>query len=163
MWVHRREGREGQVCGCTEGEGGGKDAQREREEQEHLDVQKGRKLEGCAGLQRKGTEKGEGERCVYVNRRVGVVGMEERGEICRRKERVTTAILLSEPRFSPDGSLIVVGSDDACVDIYTTQGLSRVGYCRGIPSFVTHLDWSQDGKYLQVCIMCIEEGPVSCL
>ena len=75
-----------------------------------------------------------------------------RGEICRRKGRVTTVILLCEPRFSPDGSLIVVGSDDACVDIYTTQGLSRVGYCRGIPSFVTHLDWSQDGKYLQVCI-----------
>ena len=76
----------------------------------------------------------------------------KRGEICRRKGRVTTVILLYEPRFSPDGSLIVVGSDDACVDIYTTQGLSRVGYCRGIPSFVTHLDWSQDGKYLQVCI-----------
>lgn len=61
-------------------------------------------------------------------------------------------IFFCEPRFSPDGSLIVVGSDDACVDIYTTHGLSRVGYCRGIPSFVTHIDWSQDGKYLQVCI-----------
>lgn len=49
--------------GCTEGE-----------EQEHLDVQKGGKLEGDAGLQRKGTEKGGGrDVCIHVNRRVGVV------------------------------------------------------------------------------------------
>ena len=123
----------------------------------------GKEVGGMCWFAEEGDRKRKGERCVYVNRRVRVVEMEERGEICRRKERVTTTILLSEPRFSPDGSLIVVGSDDACVDIYTTQGLSRVGYCRGIPSFVTHLDWSQDGKYLQVCVMCIEEGPVSCL
>lgn len=74
------------------------------------------------------------------------------GRYAEGRKSITTVILLCEPRFSPDGSLIVVGSDDACVDIYTTQGLSRVGYCRGIPSFVTHIDWSQDGKYLQVCI-----------
>ena len=53
-------------------------------------------------------------------------------------------------RFSPDGERIAVGSDDACVDIYSTSNLARVGYCRGIPSYVTHIDWSQDGNYLQV-------------
>ena len=53
-------------------------------------------------------------------------------------------------RFSPDGSLIAVGSNDACVDVYSSEGLARVGYCRGIPSFVTHIDWSCDNKYLQV-------------
>ena len=59
-------------------------------------------------------------------------------------------------RFNPDGTLIAVGSNDACVDIYTTQGLSRVSYCRGISSFVTHIDWSQDSKYLQVCLcVCV--------
>ena len=41
--MHRREGREGQMCGCVEGEGEGCT---EGEGQEHLDVQKGRKLEG---------------------------------------------------------------------------------------------------------------------
>ena len=46
---------------------------------------------------------------------------------------------------------MAVGSDDACVDIYSLSPLvSRVGYCRGIPSFVTQMDWSQDGKFLQV-------------
>ena len=45
-----------------------------------------------------------------------------------------------------------MGSDDACVDIYSTSSLARVGYCRGIPSYVTHMDWSQEGKYLQVSI-----------
>ena len=53
-------------------------------------------------------------------------------------------------RFSPEGDRIAVGSDDACVDIYSTANLTRLGYCRPIPSYVTHLDWSQDGKYLQV-------------
>ena len=57
-------------------------------------------------------------------------------------------------RFSPDGSRLAVGSDDACVDIYTlSPSLSRVGYCRGIPSFVTQMDWSDDGRYLQVQIL----------
>ena len=55
-------------------------------------------------------------------------------------------------RFSPDSGRLAVGSDDACVDIYTlSPSLSRVAYCRGIPSFVTQMDWSQKGRYLQVC------------
>lgn len=53
-------------------------------------------------------------------------------------------------RFSPDGSSVAVGSDDACVDIYSVSGLVRTGYCRGIPSQVTHLDWSHDAAHLQV-------------
>lgn len=53
-------------------------------------------------------------------------------------------------RFSPDGTCIAVGSDDACVDIYSTADLTRTGYCRGIPSQVTHIDWSHDATYLQV-------------
>ena len=65
------------------------------------------------------------------------------------------------PRFNPSGTLLAVGSDDACVDIYSistpsspspspSPSLARVGYCRGIPSFVTHIDWSVDGGHLQV-------------
>lgn len=49
--------------------------------------------------------------------------------------------------------MLAVGSDDASVDIYSispTYALMRVGYCRDIPSVVTHMDWSIDGKYLQV-------------
>ena len=58
-------------------------------------------------------------------------------------------------RFSPDGASIAVGSDDACVDIYTTADLTRTAYCRGIPSQVTHMDWSLDNTHLQVSVMVI--------
>lgn len=58
-------------------------------------------------------------------------------------------------RFSPDGDVLVVGSDEKTVDFYDCrQGgtLARVGYCKGIPSFVIQMDFSADGKYIQVMI-----------
>ena len=64
-----------------------------------------------------------------------------------------------------------MGSDDACVDIYSLasldRGPQRVGYCKGIPSSITHIDWSQDCKYLQVSCQCthvlsdVAHGPFS--
>ena len=57
-------------------------------------------------------------------------------------------------RFSPSGDRLAVGSDDSCVDIYLvsdlSKGITRTSYCRGIPSGVTHMDWSTCGQYLQV-------------
>ena len=57
-------------------------------------------------------------------------------------------------RFSPSGDRLAVGSDDSCVDIYSvsdlSKGITRASYCRGIPSGVTHMDWSTSGEYLQV-------------
>ena len=66
---------------------------------------------------------------------------------------------LSPSRFSPNGKLLAVGSDDACVDIYSLESLdkrgpSRTSYCRGIPSYVTHIDWCKDSRYLQVGGVC---------
>lgn len=59
------------------------------------------------------------------------------------------------PRFSPDGRYLAVGSDDSCVDFYELREgrpLTRAGYCKGIPSFVTQMDFSADGKFIQVSI-----------
>eukprot|EP00794_Sanderia_malayensis_P020047 gene20047-22014_t len=55
-------------------------------------------------------------------------------------------------RFSPDGGILAVGSDDNTVDFYNcrTSSLSRIGYCKGIPSFVIQMDFSADGKFIQV-------------
>ena len=58
-----------------------------------------------------------------------------------------------------------MGSDDACVDIYDIstleKGPNRVGSCKGIPSYVTHIDWSTDSKYLQVSTIMVWNQPCS--
>uniref|UniRef100_A0A8D3A5C2 EMAP like 3 n=1 Tax=Scophthalmus maximus TaxID=52904 RepID=A0A8D3A5C2_SCOMX len=59
---------------------------------------------------------------------------------------------LSVMRYSPDGSFLAVGSHDNFIYIYnvTESGrrYSRFGKCNGHSSFITHLDWSKDGKYI---------------
>ena len=56
-------------------------------------------------------------------------------------------------RFSPDGKVLAVGSEDCCVDFYDlTKGpaLNRAGYCKGIPSFVIQMDFSADSQFIRV-------------
>lgn len=56
-------------------------------------------------------------------------------------------------RFSPNGRFLAVGSEDGCIDYYDmSKGptLQRVGFCKGIPSFVMQLDFSADSKYIRV-------------
>jgi len=56
-------------------------------------------------------------------------------------------------RFSPEGDILAVGSDDNTLDFYDSREggtLARIGYCKGIPSFVIQMDFSADGKYIQV-------------
>ena len=48
---------------------------------------------------------------------------------------------------------MAVGSEDGCVDFYDLgkgPSLQRVGYCKGIPSFVAQMDFSADSKYIKV-------------
>ncbi|XP_048842779.1 echinoderm microtubule-associated protein-like 6 isoform X2 [Brienomyrus brachyistius] len=64
---------------------------------------------------------------------------------------------IQDVQFSPDSKLLAVGSLENTVDFYDlTLGpsLSRIGYCRDIPSFVIQMDFSADGRYLQVSTGC---------
>ncbi|XP_071657661.1 echinoderm microtubule-associated protein-like 3 isoform X2 [Patagioenas fasciata] len=59
---------------------------------------------------------------------------------------------LSVVRFSPDGSFLAIGSHDNFIYIYSvTEGgrkFTRFGRCVGHSSFITHLDWSKDGRFI---------------
>ncbi|XP_048456030.1 echinoderm microtubule-associated protein-like 5 [Rhincodon typus] len=57
---------------------------------------------------------------------------------------------IHELKYSPDGSYLSVGSNDSSIDIYgVLQRYKKVGECFGSLSFITHMDWSTDSKYLQ--------------
>lgn len=52
--------------------------------------------------------------------------------------------------FSPDGNHLAVGSHDDKIRIYdVTNDFSLVGTCSGHSSYITALDWSQDGTYIR--------------
>ncbi|KAM4730013.1 echinoderm microtubule-associated protein-like 6 isoform 3-T3 [Anableps anableps] len=58
--------------------------------------------------------------------------------------------VIHEMKFSPDGTYLAVGSNDGLVDVYAVaQRYKKVGECSKSTSFITHLDWSVDGKILQ--------------
>ena len=58
--------------------------------------------------------------------------------------------VIHELKYSPDGQHLAVGSNDNFVDVYSVaQRYKKVGECKGSSSFITHLDWSMDSKYLQ--------------
>lgn len=57
---------------------------------------------------------------------------------------------IHELKYSPDGAHLAVGSNDNSVDIYgVVQRYKKVGECVGSSSFITHMDWSMDSKFLQ--------------
>uniref|UniRef100_A0A8C4QLL8 EMAP like 2 n=1 Tax=Eptatretus burgeri TaxID=7764 RepID=A0A8C4QLL8_EPTBU len=59
---------------------------------------------------------------------------------------------LSVMRYSPDGTFLAVGSHDNNIYVYAVDEnggkYTRLGKCVGHSSFITHLDWSADGKHL---------------
>uniref|UniRef100_H2YU30 Anaphase-promoting complex subunit 4 WD40 domain-containing protein n=1 Tax=Ciona savignyi TaxID=51511 RepID=H2YU30_CIOSA len=70
--------------------------------------------------------------------------------LCKKRDRSGA---IHDIRFSPDDRLLAVGSAEQTLDFYELSAncqLNRVGYCKQIPSFVFQMDFSADGKYIQV-------------
>uniref|UniRef100_A0A8C5SYW8 Echinoderm microtubule-associated protein-like 4 n=1 Tax=Laticauda laticaudata TaxID=8630 RepID=A0A8C5SYW8_LATLA len=59
---------------------------------------------------------------------------------------------LSVMRYTVDGTFLAVGSHDNFIYLYTVtengRKYSRYGKCTGHSSYITHLDWSPENKYI---------------
>ncbi len=54
--------------------------------------------------------------------------------------------------FSPDGSMVAVGSHDNDIRVYSTSDWSLKGTLRAHKSFIVSVDWSKDGTFIRsVC------------
>ena len=57
---------------------------------------------------------------------------------------------ISELKFSPDGKLLAVGSHDNFIDIYEVSDTWKLrSVLRAHSSYITHIDWSLDSKYIR--------------
>ncbi|KAH0502383.1 Echinoderm microtubule-associated protein-like 5 [Microtus ochrogaster] len=89
---------------------------------------------------------------VHPTKPLAVTGSDDRSvrdmtEVVHIKDRKEA---IHELKYSPDGTYLAVGCNDSSVDIYgVAQRYKKVGECVGSLSFITHLDWSSDSRYLQ--------------
>ncbi|EGV91908.1 Echinoderm microtubule-associated protein-like 5 [Cricetulus griseus] len=89
---------------------------------------------------------------VHPTKPLAVTGSDDRSvrdmtEVVHIKDRKEA---IHELKYSPDGTYLAVGCNDSSVDIYgVAQRYKKVGECVGSLSFITHMDWSSDSRYLQ--------------
>ena len=86
---------------------------------------------------------------VLLRRNVGARVSRTEGK-AQPKSRKHSKSEVMTMRFSPGGDILALACRDGLIHLLSVQnGFKRVAVCRGHSSFVTHLDFSIDGRVLQ--------------
>ena len=78
-----------------------------------------------------------------------IVYQESKGGLVKKADVKIAKDWIQCLKYSPDGSMLAVGSHDNNIYLVETRTNTRRKVCKGHSSFITHLDWSGDSKFLQ--------------
>eukprot|EP00771_Trimastix_marina_P001226 gnl/Trimastix_PCT/2281.p1 GENE.gnl/Trimastix_PCT/2281~~gnl/Trimastix_PCT/2281.p1 ORF type:complete len:694 (-),score=216.07 gnl/Trimastix_PCT/2281:691-2772(-) len=86
---------------------------------------------------------------VAVGTQEGKIEIFDFASLTRRQIIQNRTRAIAVLRFNPASTRLAAGTHESEVDIIDVGSFARVGVLRGHSSFVNHLDWSADGRYLQ--------------
>lgn len=55
---------------------------------------------------------------------------------------------ITEIKYSPDGTMVAIGSAECWIDFYLTRNMSLIAKVKKHTNPITHIDWSKDSSYI---------------
>eukprot|EP01041_Mallomonas_annulata_P001002 gene1002-1969_t len=106
---------------------------------------------GFGGRVGKGKQKQDGMFRIYrIPTATSTSATDSKDGIVKIYEAQEAKQWISDIKFSPDGSLLAIGSHDDCIYIYSyANSFQRCAKFSKHNSYITHLDFSTDNKYIQ--------------
>ena len=102
----------------------------------------------CGGKARSIAYMGDGS-VIAVGMYIGSVVVYSESDLTKKADVKVAKEWIQTMKFSPDNATLAVGSHDNNIYLLETRTYTRRSVLKGHSSFITHIDWSNDNKFLQ--------------